>query len=75
MGSFAPGAAVDHGWRAPDLRWRYAGCNWRVSVTAGTIFDKTRTPLTVWFAVAKNPRLRPKRLVALIPLTRRHPAR
>ena len=26
-----------------------AGCGWRTSVTAGTIFDRTRTPLTVWF--------------------------
>jgi transposase-like protein len=25
-------------------------CNSRTSVTAGTIFDRTRTPLTVWFA-------------------------
>jgi hypothetical protein len=23
-----------------------------VSATAGTIFDKTRTPLTIWFSVA-----------------------
>jgi len=27
-----------------------AACNVRNSVTAGTIFDRTRTPLTVWFA-------------------------
>jgi hypothetical protein len=27
-----------------------AGCGSRTSVTAGTIFDRTRTPLTVWFA-------------------------
>ena len=26
-----------------------AGCGARTSVTAGTIFDRTRTPLTVWF--------------------------
>ena len=26
-----------------------AGCGVRTSVTAGTIFDRTRTPLTVWF--------------------------
>jgi hypothetical protein len=26
-----------------------AGCKRRTSVTAGTIFDRTRTPLTVWF--------------------------
>ncbi len=29
---------------------RCVGCRRRISVTARTIFDKTRTPLTVWFA-------------------------
>ena len=51
-GFVCPHCGSDHGWRAPDLRWRCAGCDRRVSVTAGTIFDKTRTPLTVWFAAA-----------------------
>jgi hypothetical protein len=32
--------------------WICAGCDRRVSVTAGTIFHGTRTPLTVWFATA-----------------------
>jgi transposase-like protein len=27
-----------------------SGCGARTSVTAGTIFDRTRTPLTVWFS-------------------------
>ena len=40
------------GWRLSDFRWKCGGCNQKVSVTAGTIFDRTRTPLTVWFAVA-----------------------
>jgi hypothetical protein len=31
-----------------DGRFRCGGCDRRTSVTAGTIFDKTRTPLTVW---------------------------
>jgi len=41
----------DHvgGWAMADGRWRCARCSHRTSVTAGTIFDKTRTPLTVWF--------------------------
>jgi len=30
--------------------WRCGGCTKRVSRTAGTIFQDTRTPLTVWFA-------------------------
>jgi len=37
------------GWRTSDGRFRCAGCGHRTSVTAGTIFDRTRTPLTVWF--------------------------
>ncbi len=40
------------GWRAADRRWRCAGCDRRVSATAGTIFHGTRTPLTVWLAAA-----------------------
>jgi len=40
------------GWRLGDRRIECAGCGCRTSVTAGTIFDRTRTPLTVWFAVA-----------------------
>ena len=32
--------------------WRCGGCDKRVSRTAGTIFQDTRTPLTVWFAAA-----------------------
>ncbi len=37
------------GWRLGDRRFECAGCHARTSVTAGTIFDKTRTPVTVWF--------------------------
>ena len=37
------------GWRLGDGRLRCAGCGDRTSVTAGTIFDRTLTPLTVWF--------------------------
>lgn len=48
------------GWQLGDGRWECAACSHRTSVTAGTIFDRTRTPLTVWFhacwsfATAKN---------------------
>jgi transposase-like protein len=38
------------GWRLGDGRFECLGCGARTSVTAGTIFDRTRTPLTVWFA-------------------------
>ena len=37
------------GWRLGDGRFECFRCSWRRSVTAGTIFDRTRTPLTVWF--------------------------
>jgi hypothetical protein len=37
------------GWRLGDRRFRCARCRAASSVTAGTIFDRTRTPLTVWF--------------------------
>ena len=36
-------------WRLGDGRLMCSGCGSRTSVTAGTIFDRTRTPLTVWF--------------------------
>jgi hypothetical protein len=38
------------GWRLGDGRFMCCECGDRTSVTAGTIFDRTRTPLTVWFA-------------------------
>jgi transposase-like protein len=37
------------GWRMADGRLRCAACGERTSPTAGTILDRTRTPLTVWF--------------------------
>ena len=37
------------GWRLGDGRFMCSACSYRTSVTAGTIFDRTRTPLTVWF--------------------------
>src|SRR5215831_4346195 len=37
------------GWRLGDGRFMCSECGARSSVTAGTIFDRTRTPLTVWF--------------------------
>ncbi len=39
-------------WRLPDGRRSCGGCARRISPTAGTIFHRTRTPLTVWFAAA-----------------------
>lgn len=50
--SCARGVVTHGGWRLGDGRFWCAGCSARSSVTAGTIFDKTRTPLTVWFIAA-----------------------
>jgi transposase-like protein len=44
------GSAV--GWRGADGRFSCSGCASKVSVTSGTIFHGTRTPLTSWFAAA-----------------------
>ncbi len=48
-GSVCPGCAHAGGWRMRDGTFRCGGCSKRTSPTAGTIFDRTRTPLTVWF--------------------------
>jgi transposase-like protein len=48
-GFVCPGCGHTGGWRLGDGRLRCTGCGVRTSVTAGTIFDRTRTPLTVWF--------------------------
>ena len=48
-GFVCPGCGGDSAWRLGDGRFMCSGCGRRTSVTAGTIFDRTRTPLTVWF--------------------------
>ena len=48
-GFTCPSCGCAAGWRLGDGRYECAGCHGRTSVTAGTIFDRTRTPLTVWF--------------------------
>ncbi len=45
-----PACAGRKGWRTAEGRWACAGCARKVSVTAGTIFHRTRTPLSTWFA-------------------------
>lgn len=47
-----PHCGSQKGWKTKLGTWSCGGCKRRVSVTAGTIFDKTRTPLTTWFATA-----------------------
>jgi len=48
-GFVCPRCAHAKAWELADGRYECPGCGERTSVTAGTIFDRTRTPLTVWF--------------------------
>lgn len=48
-GFVCPDCGTVDGWRLSDGRYKCAECGARTSPTAGTIFDRTRTPLTVWF--------------------------
>ena len=48
-GFVCPNCGHARGWQLADARCMCGGCGSRTSVTAGTIFDRTRTPLTVWF--------------------------
>src|SRR2546430_11286066 len=49
QGFVCPECGLSRSWRLGDGRIMCAACGHRTSVTAGTIFDRTRTPLTVWF--------------------------
>ena len=49
-GFVCPSCNHSEGWRLGDGRFKCTGCGSRTSVIAGTIFDRTRTPLTVWFS-------------------------
>jgi len=51
-GFVCPACSSAGGWRIGDGRWMCSTCSKRTSSTAGTIFQDTRTPLTVWFAAA-----------------------
>ena len=44
-----PGCGGAKAWPLRTGRWQCAGCGRQSSVTAGTIFQGTRTPLTTWF--------------------------
>jgi transposase-like protein len=51
-GFVCPVCGEDGAWRIAGPRWMCRGCGRKTSVTAGTVFDKTRTPLRTWFAAA-----------------------
>jgi transposase-like protein len=48
-GFVCPECGRAEAWVLGDGRYECRECHERTSPTAGTIFDKTRTPLTVWF--------------------------
>lgn len=50
-GFVCPRCGHTKAWKmSTDLYW-CASCSYKASVTAGTIFERTRKPLTVWFRV------------------------
>jgi hypothetical protein len=51
-GATCPECGAVRGWTPAGRTWRCGRCRKLVSRTAGTIFQDTRTPLTVWFAAA-----------------------
>ena len=51
-GFVCPACGHTVAWRASGDLWMCRGCSRRTSATAGSILDKTRTPLTTWFAAA-----------------------
>ena len=48
-GFVCPRCGHSSGWATADGRYKCEACGSRTSVTAGTLFDRRRTPLTVWF--------------------------
>ncbi len=51
-GFICPRCAGETAWLLSDGRWWCASCRRRISATSGTIFHRTKTPLTLWFAAA-----------------------
>jgi ribosomal protein L37AE/L43A/transposase-like protein len=48
-GFVCPGCAGQDAWRMGRGLWLCAKCRRQVSVTAGTIFERTHLPMTTWF--------------------------
>ena len=52
-GFVCPECSGSDGWRISQRRmWMCASCGRKTSVTAGTIFHRSHTPLSTWFAAA-----------------------
>lgn len=44
-----PACGAAQAWAVREILWQCAACGRQTSVTAGTIFQDTRTPLSTWF--------------------------
>lgn len=52
-GPWCPACGGMDGWRIRDRRlWMCSACGRKTSVTAGTIFHRSHTPISTWFAAA-----------------------
>ena len=51
-GFVCPRCGGGRAWPVGKVLFQCVGCDYQVSVTAGTIFDRTRKPLTMWFRAA-----------------------
>ncbi|OHU10941.1 DDE transposase [Mycobacteroides chelonae] len=49
-GFHCPACGCVDAWYTSKGQWKCQGCGRKTSVTAGTIFHRTRTPMTTWFA-------------------------
>ena len=49
-GFVCPACGHDQAWRTKAGLWMCTACQRKTSVTAGTIFHRSRLPLTTWFA-------------------------
>lgn len=49
-GFVCPACEASEAWRTKKGLWMCRDCGRKTSVTAGTIFHRTRTPLSTWFA-------------------------
>ena len=49
QGFRCPRCGSEKAWPVGPLLFQCAGCDYKVSVTAGTLFQGTRKPLTLWF--------------------------
>ena len=50
-GFSCPRCGCRKAWPVREVLWQCADCDYKASVTAGTIFQDTRKPLTLWFRV------------------------